>query len=395
MSANLYNPKKALFDAFPCMRDLSLKTDDFMNRSEDILAERELAGCDTSCPRAVQLEARWRTNNTSDCQVAADAVARLSRALEETDEPAALMQDEEGSFAPCTDVWFLKLDRSTDQLLARAWPWRLPPAFLERIDDPIRMVTYLQDLCWSDVVRCGRDNRKELNLAISVIARLVLRGGQAGYLAQPGFLSVFERFVQDWQDPQTAFFGMTYIAGNDREVRTADLSLTFHMARYVPHLIRWWSTLIDTLIAMKDQPYPQGWLEHGKMSDHNNYDVAEIFFRGWNRMNPDQRRIARTSIDEMLAWCLAESVAPDGTIRNPDKGDMIPDSYYFAAAFLDTIGYFDRQKRFWTDKEFPDAEPLRTAMVGQLRRFNPQLTVVSDTLERLNATTRAHSNAVL
>ena len=235
MSANLYNPKKALFDAFPCMRDLSLKTDDFMNRSEDILAERELAGCDTSCPRAVQLEARWRTNNTSDCQVAADAVARLSRALEETDEPAALMQDEEGSFAPCTDVWFLKLDRSTDQLLARAWPWRLPPAFLERIDDPIRMVTYLQDLCWSDVVRCGRDNRKELNLAISVVARLVLRGGQAGYLAQPGFLSVFERFVQDWQDPQTAFFGMTYIAGNDREVRTADLSLTFHMARYVPH----------------------------------------------------------------------------------------------------------------------------------------------------------------
>jgi hypothetical protein len=61
------------------------------------------------------------------------------------------------------------------------------PTFLDRIDDPGRMVTYLQDLCWSDVTRCGVDNRKELNLAISVIARLVLQGGQAGYLSGPGF----------------------------------------------------------------------------------------------------------------------------------------------------------------------------------------------------------------
>jgi hypothetical protein len=31
---------------------------------------------------------------------------------------------------------------------------------------------------------------------------------------------------------------------------------------------------------------------------------------------------------------------------DPDKGDPIPESYYFAAAFLDTIGFFDSSKKF-------------------------------------------------
>jgi len=39
---------------------------------------------------------------------------------------------------------------------------------------------------------------------------------------------------------------------------------------------------------MKDKSYPQGCLENGKMTDHNNYDVVELFYRGWSRMRPDQ-----------------------------------------------------------------------------------------------------------
>ena len=61
-----------------------------------------------------------------------------------------------------------------------------PPIFLECIDNPIRMVTYLRDLCCSDVKHCGRDNRKELNLAVSVIAQLVYQGGQALVQSRPG-----------------------------------------------------------------------------------------------------------------------------------------------------------------------------------------------------------------
>lgn len=99
----------------------------------------------------------------------------------------------------------------------------------------------------------------------------------------------------------------------------------------------------------------------------------------------------------MLEWCLSKSVRDTGEIINPDKGDMIPDSYYFAAAFLDTIGYLDKTKRFWADKgTLPaDTEPLRKAMIAQLSRFNSDLTVVDDTLERLGAGRRPWSNAIL
>ncbi|MBV9203248.1 MAG: hypothetical protein JO320_08975 [Alphaproteobacteria bacterium] len=399
MAHSLYNPKSELFKAYPEMQALSQEANDVMEGAEETLSEREFAGCDTSWARAHLYEAEWRINCASDCKAARDAVERLKKALVCTNPPDGLTQDCGGSFAPGTDVFFLKLDRSTDQLLARQWPWRLHPTFLDPINDPGRMVTYLQDLCWSDVVRCGRDNRKELNLAVSVIARLVLQGGQAGYLSGPGFVPVFERFVRDWQDPFTGFFGVTYIIdSHGNEIRTTDLSLTFHMVRYAPHLVRWWPQLIDTLLAIKDQQYPQGWLEkNSKMSDHNNYDVAELFFRGWPYMRPDQRRQASQEVAKMLKWCLEFSVRDTGEVINPDKGDMVMDSYYFAAAFLDTIGYFDTSRRFWAGKgQLPaDTEPLRKAMIAQLARFNSDLTVVDDTRERLGAGPRPWSNAIL
>jgi len=380
------------------MKKLSTQVNDVMEGAEETLSEREFAGCDTSWARAHLFEAEWRINCTNDYEAASDAVARLRKALDCTDPPDGLTQDSGGSFAPGTEVFFLKLDRSTDQLLARQWPWRLPPSFLDRINDPGRMVTYLQDLCWSDVTRCGRDNRKELNLAISVIARLVLQGGQAGYLSGPGFVPVLECFVRDWQDPETGFFGVTYIIDSQgKTVRTTDLSLTFHMARYAPHLVRWWPLLVDTLLGMKDQQYPEGWLENSKMTDHNNYDVVELFSRGWPHLRLDQRQKASQEIANMLDWCLQKSVRCTGEIIYPDKGDMVIDSYYFAAAFLDTIGYFDQTKRFWVDKGVlpADTEPLRKAMIAQLSRFNPDLTVVDDTLERLGAGPRPWSNAIL
>jgi hypothetical protein len=395
--AEAYNPKAALFKAYPAMKALSKDANELVEGAAETLSEREFSGYDTSWARVQFYEAEWRIGCTNDDRAASKAVERLKAALECDDPPSGLTQDCDGSFALGTELLFLRLDRSTDQLLARQWPWIRPPTFLEPINGPIRMVAYLQDLCWSDVVRCGRDNRKELNLAISVIARLVYIGGQAGYLSGPGFVPVFGRFVQDWQDPDTGFFGVTYVVDAEgNTIRTKDLSLTFHMVRYAPHLVRCWPKLIDTLLGIKDDQYPAGWLENGKMSDHNNYDVVELFARGWPHMSPNQRRQAGEEVARMLKWCLDGSVRPSGEIVNPDKGDQVCDSYYFAAAFLDTIGFFDQTKRFWT-KEPPKADPeaIRKGMIAQLGRFNADLTVVDDALERLSVRPRPWSSAVL
>jgi hypothetical protein len=395
MTIDVYDPKQALFKAFPKMKALSATADPVMNHAECELSRREFAGEDTSYARAALDDAEWRIKCTSDDAAAAAAVDHLKKALDCADPPDGFIQDADGSFAPGSDAWFIKLECSTDQLLAREWPWHRKPTFLECIDDPIRMVTYLQDRCWSDVLRCGHDNRKELNEAISVIARLVMRGGQAGYLSGPGFIFVFERFVRDWQDPKTGFFGMTYVMEDSTEVRTTDLSLTFHMVRYVPHLIRWWPQLIDTLLDIRTHRYPQGWLEASGMTDHNNYDVAELFYRGWPHMRPDQRAAATVAVDEMLDWCLHHSVTLTGEIANPDKGDPIPDSYYFAAAFLDTIGFFDSRKKFWTPKSLSDPTPIKLGMIAQVKEFNSYYMVVDDTLARLGARLHPWTNAVL
>lgn len=369
-----------------------------MTDAENHLSKREWAGDDTSYARAALYELDYWVSNTADVDAVRAALTHLKAALDDPNPPSALTQDADGSFGPGTNVWFLKLDRSTDQILAREWPWPRKPMFLEYINDPVRMVTYLQDLCWSDIARCGRDNRKELNLAISVIARLVIKGGQAGYLSGPGFYPAFERFVIDWQDPATGFFGVTYITDdNGNTIRTRDLSLTFHMVRYVPHLVRWWPKLIDTLLAIKTGVYPEGWLDGGtSMSDHNNYDVAELFYRGWIQMLPRQRQAASASVDELIHWCLGGSVKEDGSLVCPDKSDPIPDSFYYAAAFLDTIGYFDKAKRFWTASVPPgDPTKIRTGMIAQLKNFNPYYTEVDDTLFRLGAPEHPWTNAVL
>ncbi len=43
-----YNPKSALFAAYPEMKELSSQVNDVMEGAEETLSEREFAGCDTS-----------------------------------------------------------------------------------------------------------------------------------------------------------------------------------------------------------------------------------------------------------------------------------------------------------------------------------------------------------
>jgi hypothetical protein len=63
-------------------------------------------------------------------------------------------------------------------------------------------------------------------------------------------------------------------------------------------------------------------------------------------MVPRQRQAASAVVDEMTNWCLGGSVKDDGSLVSPDRSDPIPDSFYYAASFLHTIGYFNKKKLF-------------------------------------------------
>jgi hypothetical protein len=137
------------------------------------------------------------------------------------------------------------------------------------------------------------------------------------------------------------------------------------------------------LLRIKNDTYPNGWLDSDGMTNHNNYDVATLFKWGWPQMRADQREAASAEIAEMLDWCLSRSILPDGTVQPTESGDSVPDNYYFAAAFLDTIGYFDAGKRFWTGETLPDGSKLREQLRQRVEFFDSSNPMVPAALRRL------------
>ena len=46
---------------------------------------------------------------------------------------------------------------------------------------------------------------------------------------------------------------------------------------------------------------------------------------------------------------------PDGSLE---------EGTYYGTSFLARIGYFDKSKRFWTTRDFPDSEPIRKKILA-------------------------------
>jgi hypothetical protein len=331
------------------------------------LDREERNGRDTSCLRQVLRELRWRLEYTADADGIRATIDRMRRLAGLASQPRAASRSEDGSYGACTDVWFLKLEASIDHLLAPDLDERAAlPRFLDRINDPDRLRDYLDSLLVSRLAEDGIDRRKELNFATADLLRLILWRRPADYPWDPRLETVIRRFVEEWQDPITGFFGAIYLIDR-RRLRTVDLSLTFHMARYLEGKIAYWPKLIDTLISIRDHRYPNGWLDEVGMTSHNNYDVATLFRFGWSQMRPDQRGRVEDELGRLVDWCLTTAIAADGEVVARAAGESLPESYYFTIAFLDTVGYFDPTKRFWTDRAFPEAPVVRAQLESRLR----------------------------
>jgi hypothetical protein len=361
-----WTPQRAMADRFSAMARLRQTAEPEICAIGERLDREEARGCDTSRLRQNLRELRWRLEYTADTAGAGSALERLRALAALPVSPRVAREEEEGNCGACTEIWFLKLDASVDYMLAPDFDDHgKPPLFLDRINDPVRLKNYLDGLLVSRLAEDGIDRRKELNFATADLVRLILWRRPPNYPWDPRLVIVVRRFVAEWQDPITGFFGATYLV-NERRLRTADLSLTFHMARYLEGRIGYWPELIDTLIKIRDDRYPNGWLDEAGMTSHNNYDVATLFQLGWPEMRPDQRRCAGHELERLLDWCIVSAIGPDGEIVARASGESLPESYYFTIAFLDTVGYFDPAKRVWTDRSFPEAPAVRARLERQL-----------------------------
>jgi hypothetical protein len=377
-----WRPQAALADYFPAMAELCRRADPELRALEARLDGVEATGGDTSFLRQALGEVRWRLQYTGDLAAAVAALTRLRALARLAEPPSGLRPDEDGSYGAGTGVWFLQLDASVDAMLAADFAGGPAPRFLDRVNHPDRLGDYLDSLLVSHLAEDRVDRRKELNFATADLIRLILRRRPPGYRWDPRLEAVIRRFVARWQDAATGFFGADYQIDGERW-RTVDLSMTFHMARYLEGRIGHWPRLIDTLITIREDRYPNGWLDDNGLTNHNNYDVAVLFQLGWPRLRPDQRERARYEIARLLSWCLETAIAADGAVAARAAGESLPESYYFAVAFLDTLGYFDPAKRFWTDREFPEAPALRAQLERQIRllpRGDPMARMALDRL---------------
>ena len=365
---------------FPEIIDLARSAHPEIRSIEAELDRREAGGGDTSCPRQVLRELRWRLEYTADTSAIRATLTRLrARAA----LSPAVSQEAEGARDACTDVWFLKLDGCVDHMLAADFDEQdRPPRFLDRINEPGSLKDYLASLLVSRLDEDGIDRRKELNFATADLVRLILWRRPRGYPWDPRLEAVIRRFVAGWQDPSTGFFGADYLVGG-RRLRTVDLSLTFHMARYLEGGIGYWPQLVDTLFAIRDRRYPNGWLDEIGLTNHNNYDVAVLLQLGWPHMHADQRRRARQELARLLDWCLSTAISPDGEIVARAVGELLPESCYFTIAFLDTVGYFDPSRRFWTELDFPEAAAVRERLRDRLLMLPQSDPMVRMACERL------------
>jgi hypothetical protein len=364
-----WSPQATIAARFPAVLELRNAAQREIRTIEAGLDRQEAYGQDTSCLRQILREIRWRLEYTADTGAIRMALERMRAAAALPTPPSTAMPAEDGSLAACTDVWFLKLDASVDHMLATDFDDRgRAPRFLDRINDPGRLRAYLDGLLVSRPAEDGVDRRKELNFATADLVRLILWRRPLNYPWDERLETVIRDFVAEWQDPISGFFGATYLVGG-RRLQTADLSLTFHMARYLDGRIGYWPQLIDTLIRMRDGRYPWGWLDEIGLTSHNNYDVAVLFQLGWPHMCADQRRRGAQELGRLLDWCLTSAITQDGCIAARAIGESLPESYYFTIAFLDTVGYFERAKRFWTEREFPEAPALRAHLEDHLHQL--------------------------
>jgi len=380
--AAMDDPQDVIAAHFPEMGELRRALMPEIKALEARLDQVETRGADTSCLRQALSEMRWRLASTGDADAARAAMQRLRDWAAMPVQPSAHMQDTEGSFGICTEPWFLKLDASADPfLLTVPDPGLQRPSFLDRVNDPERLLGYLRSLVVSRLAVDGIDRRKELNFATADLLRLIIRNRPPNYTWAPGTDAAVRAFIAEWQDPTTGFFGATYEV-EGRRYTTTDLSFTFHMASYLDGKIGHWQGITETLLRIRDDQYPNGWLDPEGMTSHNNYDVVTLFRFAWPEMRPEQRTRAAAEIQRLADWCLTTAIAPDGTVVARAAGESLPESYYFTLAFLDVIGYFDAKRRFWTDRDFPEVDAMTAKLKAHVLALDQKDPMTRWALER-------------
>jgi hypothetical protein len=327
----------------------------------------EASGRKTSCSHQILNETLWMLGHTADF-ARIDGRLRDLKASIASPEAEGIAEEQDpadGSWGRCYTEWFFKVDASFDHL--QLDPDRTPPLemrLLDRVNSPEKLTAYLTSISVSDIPRTGMDHRREFNEMLADLVRLILKDWPRGYQWHPQIKKTLLELVRNrFRNRETGWWGERYVR-NGRVDFVDDLSMTYHVVTYLKGDVPDLGIMVNTLLALKNEPYPVGWLDGKSYSNHHNMDVVSLLRFGWPDLKAEQRQMASAEIGKMLQWCLRESLQEDGSFRQTPGDDSIEELTYFGVEFLARIGYFDRSRRFWTADDLPGTEAARQKIVG-------------------------------
>ena len=333
----------------------------------------ESQGRPTACAHQILNEIKWLIGDTADFPRIDGRLDALQDLLSHPErESLATQQDPaDGSWGRCYTEWFFKLDATYDHLnrkSSRNLHPKFPLRFLDRVNSPKKLRDYFDAVSTSDIARYGLDHSRELNESMADLMRFIIRGRPAGYRWKPGIkATLMDLLLHRLRNPATGWWGERYLSNGKVEF-VDNLSLTFHIVRYLDGKVADMQKVVATTLALKDRDDPAGWLDSGHYTDHNNMDVAVLFKYGRNSATDLQRREITATLAMLLHWCLADSLQPDGSFRITESSSSMEEATYFGVAFLARIGYFDKSRRFWTKQDFPEAAGARRRIVAYIEQ---------------------------
>jgi hypothetical protein len=243
--------------------------------------------------------------------------------------------------------------------------FKFPTQLLDQINSPEKLNAYFVSVSVSNIAREGVDHQEELNEPLSDLTRLIIRDGPPKNYRFDSRLksSLLDLILYKLRDATTGYWGERYLV-DGRIQFIPDLSTTFHVVNYLRGEVPNLDKVIDTTLAVKDRDTPIGWNYHGQHYNHNAMDVVTLFKWSWPHASPEQKREIAVEIQRMIDRCLQESLQRDGSFKHLSAGSSLEEETYFGVAFLSEAGFFDKSKRFWTDRVFPNAEPIRQKLVA-------------------------------
>jgi hypothetical protein len=331
-------------------------------------------------------EIRWRLNFTPDVETTRARIADLRQSLTQPAEQelAAEQQASDGSWGLGLNVWYLKLYYSVEEgLKGRSADPQYPLSFLDRINSPEKLTAQLDSVLHDDFTKTSVFNREELDETFSALARLLFGHKRTGYAFHPQLKDTLREFVERWQNPATGCWGQWLVDRQGRIWKMDDMAMTFHVVSDLHGQVEHLDRIAKRVLQLDGVDFPSGIRFDGHYENHLNWDVIKIFRVAWPTLDAATREQVRAEISRMLDWCLANSYQPDGSFKVSDLDDTLGDTYSYGVSFLRETGYFQREDRFWTDQDFPDAKVVRDRIEARLKAIGLNDPGLKDAYEAL------------